>query len=309
MEEKLKEALKTSKLKRTGAGGQGCISSGDVYETDNGLVYIKKNTNTKARVMFDGEFESLKAILSTHTVRVPEPYAVVDNPTGGALIAMEYVKMNSLSKYSEQLGQQLARLHKHNEELQKRQASNSINLRSHSADEGMDYVSEFGFHITTCCGYIPQNNKWKSDWVEFYAQHLEYQLKLVEENYHDREIIELWSQLQLKLPNFFKGLTIVPSLLHGDLWSGNAAETETGPLIFDPATFYGHAEYDLSIAELFGGFSRSFYAAYHREIPKAPGYDMRSDLYRLFHYINHWNHFGGGYRSSSLSTMRRCLKY
>ena len=59
-------------------------------------------------------------------------------------------------------------------------------------------------------------------------------------------------------------------------------------VIFDPASFYGHHEFDLAIAEMFGGFTQHFYDAYHRVIPKAPGFDVRLKLYLLFHYLNHW---------------------
>lgn len=59
-------------------------------------------------------------------------------------------------------------------------------------------------------------------------------------------------------------------------------------VIFDPASFYGHHEFDLAIAEMFGGFTRDFYNSYHELIPKAPGFEKRQKLYLLFHYLNHW---------------------
>ena len=59
-------------------------------------------------------------------------------------------------------------------------------------------------------------------------------------------------------------------------------------MIFDPASFYGHHEFELAIAGMFGGFSKQFYDAYHKLIPKAPGFAIRHKLYTLFHYINHW---------------------
>lgn len=110
---------------------------------------------------------------------------------------------------------------------------------------------------------------------------------------------------QLKIPDLFRDLDIVPALLHGDLWGGNVAEDASGPVIFDPASFYGHSEYELAIAGMFGGFSGSFYAAYHSRLPRAPGFERRLQLYQLFHYLNHWNHFGAGYRGSSLSIMKK----
>lgn len=114
--------------------------------------------------------------------------------------------------------------------------------------------------------------------------------------------------LQLKIPQFFTDVEIVPALLHGDLWGGNVAECAEGPVIFDPASFYGHSEFELGIAGMFGGFSSSFYSAYHDKIPQAPGFAKRKQLYQLFHYLNHWNHFGGGYRGSSIRIMKDLLK-
>lgn len=154
-----------------------------------------------------------------------------------------------------------------------------------------------------------QVNVWQEDWVTFYArQRIQPQMDMVEKGSGDREALELWSALQLKIPDLFRDLDIVPALLHGDLWGGNVAEDSSGPIIFDPASFYGHSEYELAIAGMFGGFSRSFYSAYHSAIPKAPGFEARLQLYQLFHYLNHWNHFGSGYRGSSLSIMRNLIK-
>uniref|UniRef100_A0A8D8PPN0 protein-ribulosamine 3-kinase n=1 Tax=Cacopsylla melanoneura TaxID=428564 RepID=A0A8D8PPN0_9HEMI len=79
---------------------------------------------------------------------------------------------------------------------------------------------------------------------------------------------------------------------------------ESEAYMYDPAVFYGHHEYDLAISSMFPGFRQQFYDAYHALIPKAPGFEDRQRVYQLFHYLNHWNHFGGGYKSSSLSIMR-----
>ncbi|EPY88850.1 hypothetical protein CB1_000151010 [Camelus ferus] len=154
-----------------------------------------------------------------------------------------------------------------------------------------------------------QVNDWQQDWVTFYArQRIQPQIDMLERGSGDREARELWSALQLKIPDLFRDLDIVPALLHGDLWGGNVAEDASGPIIFDPASFYGHSEYELAIAGMFGGFSSNFYSAYHRQIPRAPGFQQRLQLYQLFHHLNHWNHFGSGYRGSSLSIMRDLVR-
>ena len=165
-------------------------------------------------------------------------------------------------------------------------------------------MSRYGFHTETCCGFLPQGNLWKEDWVDFYTEKLEEQIR----RQQDRELKALWSKLRPRVPELFAGIDVFPSLLHGDLWGGNVGQVESEPVMFDPSSFYGHHEYDLGIATMFGGFTSEFYAAYHKHIPKAPGFDGRNELYQLFHYLNHWNHFGGGYRSQSLSLMNRILK-
>ncbi|XP_068224688.1 ketosamine-3-kinase-like isoform X2 [Palaemon carinicauda] len=307
MYDAIREALGTSRFVATGQMGGGCINEGEVYEVDHGKVYLKRSSKEKARAMFDGEFESLKAMKATGTVKVPTPHIVVDNPTGGAVLCMEYLDMRSLNRHTGMLGKQLAELHLYNIEEGKKAESNDSYV-GQGEKECQQYTSKFGFHIDTCCGYLSQDNSWCDDWVDFFARKLQQQLTLVEKDYGDREARELWSKLQLKLPEYFKGIEVKPSLLHGDLWSGNASEIADCPVIFDPASFYGHHEFDLAIAGMFGGFSRRFWDEYHKVIPKAPGWNERHKLYQLFHNLNHWNHFGTGYRSGSLHLMRTLSK-
>jgi fructosamine-3-kinase len=94
-----------------------------------------------------------------------------------------------------------------------------------------------------------------------------------------------------------------PSLLHGDLWSGNAGFTSEGPVVFDPAVYYGDREADLAMTELFGGFPREFYDAYSKEWPVDDGYARRKHLYNLYHLLNHLNLFGGGYLGQVKATL------
>ncbi|XP_064170455.1 ketosamine-3-kinase-like isoform X2 [Anguilla rostrata] len=309
MEALLKKELGTSMLKASGHSGGGCISEGQSYDTDSGRVFVKINHKSQARLMFDGEAASLDAIFKTETVKVPKPMKVIDLKTGGAVFVMEHVDMRSLHKYSALLGDQLADLHLHNQRQRERRDKEEQTVGKGSGQSDVPVIEKYGFHTTTCCGYLPQVNDWQSDWVAFFTQQrLQHQLGLLEQSCGDREAQELWSQLQLKIPKMFEGAQVHPALLHGDLWSGNVAESSDGPVIFDPASFYGHGEYELGIAGMFGGFGSAFYSAYHKKLPKAPGFETRKQLYQLFHYLNHWNHFGSSYRGSSLRIMRDLLK-
>ncbi|KAM3922030.1 ketosamine-3-kinase-like [Leptodactylus fuscus] len=309
MEALLKKELNLSRVKVSGHSGGGCISQGQSYDTERGCFYVKVNHKSEARKMFEGEMASLEAILQTDTIRVPKPEKVIDQSTGGAMLVMEHLDMRSLNRQSAKLGEQLADLHLHNQRLREKLDKESGTVGKGAGQSDVSYIDRFGFHAVTCCGYIPLVNDWQEDWVTFYTRHrIQVQIDLLEESSGDREARELWSQLQLKAPQLFSGVDIVPALLHGDLWGGNVAELDTGPVIFDPASFYGHSEFELAIAGMFGGFGSSFYSAYHSKIPKTPGFEKRLKFYQLFHYLNHWNHFGSGYRGSSLSTMRSLLK-
>ncbi|XP_053425248.1 ketosamine-3-kinase isoform X2 [Nycticebus coucang] len=303
MEALLRRELDCSSVKATGHTGGGCISQGQSYDTDKGRVFVK------ARRMFEGEMASLTAILQTGTVKVPRPIKVLDAPGGGSLLVMEHLDMRGLSSYAAKLGSQLADLHLDNKNLGEKLLKEAGTVGKGGAQADRPFVDQFGFDVVTCCGYLPQVNDWQTDWVAFYAQQrIQPQMNMVEKESGDREALELWSALQLKIPDLFQGLQIVPALLHGDLWGGNVAEDPSGPVIFDPASFYGHSEYELAIASMFGGFSSAFYNAYHSKVPKVPGFEKRLQLYKLFHYLNHWNHFGSGYRGSSLSIMRNLVK-
>uniref|UniRef100_A0A670K5C8 protein-ribulosamine 3-kinase n=1 Tax=Podarcis muralis TaxID=64176 RepID=A0A670K5C8_PODMU len=295
MEKLLKSELKTSVLKAFGSSGGGCISQGQSYETDHGRVFVKINNKPQARTMFEGEMASLIAIQQTNTLRVPQP--------------IKYLKMKSLFKYSAKLGEQVADLHLYNQKLGEKIKKEENTVGKGAGQTEPHHVDKFGFHNVTCCGYIAQVNEWQSDWPTFFIRHrLQAQMDLIERDYGDREARELWSRLKPKIPEMFCDLEIIPALLHGDLWAGNVAEDESGPILFDPACFYGHSEFELAISMMFGGFSSSFFSAYHSKIPKAPGFEKRNKLYQLFNYINHWNHFGTGYRGPTLNVMRKLLK-
>ncbi|XP_062937046.1 ketosamine-3-kinase [Cynocephalus volans] len=309
MEAVLRQELGCGSVRATGHSGGGCISQGQSYDTDRGRVFVKVNPRAEARRMFEGEMASLTAILKTETVRVPKPMKVLDAPGGGSMLVMEHLDMRYLSSHAAKLGAQLADLHLDNKKLGEMLLKEAGTVGRGGGQAERPFVDQFGFEVVTCCGYLPQVNDWQKDWVVFYArQRIQPQMDMVEKESGDREALELWSALQLKIPDLFRDLEIVPALLHGDLWGGNVAEDSAGPIIFDPASFYGHSEYELAIAGMFGGFSGSFYSAYHSKIPKAPGFEKRLKLYQLFHYLNHWNHFGSGYRGSSLSIMRNLIK-
>ena len=154
----------------------------------------------------------------------------------------------------------------------------------------------FGWSRDNYIGSTPQPNGWCDDWAEFWLERrMRPQIELAKRNGFN---------VDFPATSLLKNHNPVPSLLHGDLWSGNAGFTADGPVVFDPAVYYGDREADLAMTELFGGFPREFYAAYEAAFPLESGYERRKHLYNLYHLLNHLNLFGGGYLAQVESTLR-----
>ena len=156
--------------------------------------------------------------------------------------------------------------------------------------------TRFGWQRDNYIGTTPQPNGWRDDWAQFWLeQRMRPQLSLAEKNGFPLAVPEM-ALLENHNPE--------PALLHGDLWSGNAGFTSAGPVLFDPAVYYGDREADLAMTELFGGFPREFYESYNSVWPVEAGYERRKHLYNLYHLLNHLNLFGAGYLGQVSSTLR-----
>jgi len=178
-----------------------------------------------------------------------------------------------------------------------------------------DKQKEFGFHINNTIGSTPQINDFEADWINFYREkRLKFQLDLLKKGEDgDTEIQKLGHELIDDKTRFSKLFTdiegqIKPSLIHGDLWSGNYGINKKGePVIFDPAPYFAHHEAELGIMHMFGSVPAAFYKGYHSLLPSHPGDKARLQLYQLYHYLNHYHMFGAGYRSQCLSILRHLL--
>ena len=154
--------------------------------------------------------------------------------------------------------------------------------------------SRFGWHRDNFIGATPQVNDWRDDWATFFLEcRIQPQLALARKNGYRMEFSS----------NLLKDHNPEPSLLHGDLWSGNAGFIADGPVLFDPAVYYGDREADLAMTELFGGFPARFYEAYDAACPLPEGYEARKHLYNLYHLLNHLNIFGEGYLAQVQRTL------
>lgn len=264
------------------------LSGGDINRVYllNGLEkkYFVKINKAELSGMFETEALGLQALSATQTLRIPEviTYGIADND---AFLVLEYIELCSLKGSSSQmLGQQLARLHQQQQDC-------------------------FGWAQDNFIGHNGQKNTRTEDWVSFWQEcRLGAQLELARSNGYLGDVQSLGQELILRVPDFFENYKPQASLLHGDLWSGNAAATNSGQaIIYDPACYFGDRETDIAMTELFGGFSAQFYQAYESIWPLDSGYNKRKMLYNLYHILNHLNLFGRSYLSQSEGMMRALL--
>ncbi len=251
--------------------GGGCINAASVLEGDGRKYFIKLN-RASGLEMFAAEAAGLQELSKAHAVRVPRPVCW-GAAEGSAYLAMEYLELSGGGRGGlELLGQQLAKMHRF------------------AGDK-------YGWQRDNTIGSTPQINTPSDDWVAFWRRHrLGFQLEFAAQNGYTGRLQHGGAQLLEEVGAFFTTYKPLPSLLHGDLWSGNyAVNSQSNPVIFDPAVYYGDREADLAMTELFGGFGSRFYDAYRDAYPLDPGYRVRKTLYNLYHIINHVNLFGGGY--------------
>lgn len=261
----------------------GDISAAYRLQTEHDVYFIKLNRPERL-TMFQAEAVGLQELAATCTVRVPQPvlYAKTDDY---AFLVLEFIELRSLTPVAEQLfGEQLAALHQIEQ-------------------------AYFGWHQDNTIGSTAQNNPISPNWLHFWRDHrLVTQLALAATNGYRGRLQTLGERLCVKLPLVFDGCQPQPALLHGDLWTGNAAMDEQGhPVIFDPACYYGDRLVDIAMTTLFSRFGRGFYEAYQATYPLDENSTLRQTLYNLYHILNHLNLFGAGYLRPAESMIESLL--
>ncbi|MBK5944589.1 fructosamine kinase family protein [Halorhodospira halophila] len=269
--------------RRGGAGG-GCINDAFTLSDGHRRFFVKINDAAGAE-LFETEADALRELAGAGALRVPRPIA--EGAHGGQhFLVLEHIDLSGRGDTAgyRRLGEGLAALHG-------------------------ACAAAHGWHRDNFIGATPQPNGWDEDWVRFFRERrLRHQLRLAAERGAGRRVVDAGERLAAGLGALFRDYTPAPSLLHGDLWGGNAGFARDGaPVIYDPATYYGDRETDLAMSELFGGFPSAFHEGYDAIWPRDPGYAVRRDLYQLYHVLNHFNLFGGMYRSQSQRLIDRLL--
>ncbi len=260
----------------------GCIHNSVKVQTIQGDFFVKMNQSSDAD-MFDKEFMGLRILREANEINLPVPIrsGIFENTS---FLITAYLESGIRKKdFWKKFGQDLAKLHLH--------------LNNYYGLDHDNYI-----------GRLPQKNTYRESWIKFFINNrLEIQVRMaVDHQLIDHGFTDRFKHFYKLLPDLLPEEP--PSLLHGDLWSGNFI---TGPdgyaALIDPAVYYGNREIELSFTQMFGGFDSVFYGSYSEIYPLQKGFDKRVDIYNLYPYLVHLNMFGRSYLNGVERVINRYL--
>ncbi len=223
----------------------------------------------------------LEELLRYRTIRLPQPLCC-GIAGDSAFLAMEYLPLHtgSADEWFE-LGCALAKLHQ------------------------ADIQQMYGWDEDNYLGHSPQPNRWQKQWSTFYAeQRIGWLLQLVSEKHQlELAIDEVVDIVKRRLTHHHPK----PSPLHGNLQSANIGFGPGGPLLFDPASFFGDREVDLARLELDGNTPNAFFAGYNAIWPRDEGYQARRTLYQLGYQLQQYLEQGEPCRDAAEQGLRQLL--
>jgi len=261
------------------AGGD--ISKAYCLETNHDNYFLKVNQESFALDMFQKEKLALEKIAQYNMIKVPAVFQV-GQIDGAAFLLMEFIRSSPIGSVNfKKFGIQLAEFH-------------------------LQFENSFGWENDNYIGSLHQNNVKCSDWNDFYInQRIAPQIKTaIDKNLLYESDLPSSSKLFVACKRLFPDAKASP--LHGDLWSGNYISNSEGEVfIIDPAFYFGHHEVDIAMSQLFGGFPKEFYSAYHSVIPIEPNYKERIQFLQLFYLLVHLNLFGKSYVGSVMSILNK----
>jgi protein-ribulosamine 3-kinase len=263
------------------------VGGGSINQTYEIIVdqqqrfFGKINSSSGYPGLFEMEAEGLRLLSAQMIFRIPEIIAFGRTETLQWLILEWIENRPQTNKFWKCFGEKLAALHT---------VTNDF----------------FGLDNDNYMGALKQSNKKSAQWDKFFMQErLQAQVKLATDNgYLERAQVAHFERLYAKLYDLFPKTK--PSLIHGDLWSGNfICDQNNEPVLIDPALYFGHPAMDLGMTELFGGFDDAFYQSYATNFQLPYNFREQREICRLYPLLIHLNLFGRSYLPSIKETIGR----
>lgn len=257
------------------------MSSTFRVETDSGGYFLKSLSSTDSFSIIEGEIAGLKLIAQTKSIKTPSIIKSGSEPNPFLLLSFVESEIPKAGFWT-RFGKELAALHQQTSET-------------------------FGFDIPTFCGNVQMSNRKHTKWNDFYfAERLEPEFRACRDSgQFTPSDTSLFNQFASWYHEESRFPVEPPSLIHGDLWSGNfLCGSDQTPFLIDPSVYYGHREIDLGMSELFGGFAPGFYQSYRESYPQEPGWEFRRRLAQLYHVLLHVHLFGGSFTDQALHIFR-----
>ncbi|MDA9774295.1 fructosamine kinase family protein [Saprospiraceae bacterium] len=251
--------------------GGGDSSFAFKIDTTSESYFCKYLQNDSASSNIQSEVNSLEILRKTNTCHIPEIVSTFAEGETSGLILQWIERKIANPENLENFGRKLAELH-------------------------LNQADTFGWERDNFISILPQRNTKHFSWQNFYLS--ERIIPMLEQGINKgifpAQVASKITRLEQRLIDEIP--TEKPSLLHGDLWSGNyIIDREGNPYIIDPACYFGFREMDLAMSLMFGSFSRPFYVAYQEIFPMEKGFEDRLDLLQLYPLLVHSILFGGTY--------------
>ena len=289
MEELIQKALsssnkvsKNSLIEKIIPVGGGCIHKAWCIHFQNGKRVFAKSNHIDNINMFKFESECLsvlKKFANKSYICVPKTLDLISYQNLSILF-LEWIDFKQCQQ--NHLGKGLALLHKSSSEWCQK---------------------NFGWEKEGFIGSSNQKRGWDSNWGEFFVNYRLRPQLLQAEVWGLR--VDEYEDVLIYLSSYLNNHHPRTSIVHGDLWSGNCGSTKNGlGSLYDPASYWADREVDISMTKLFGGFNREFYKGYEEIWPLDKFSKDRTDIYNLYHLLNHANIFGGSYKEKSLKILK-----
>ena len=262
--------------------GGGCIHNAWCVQFQNGKKVFAKSNHIDNIKMFQFERECLlvlKRFANESFICIPQPLDLI-RYQNISILCLEWIDLQQTQQSI--LGKGLALMHKSSTE------ENNKN---------------FGWEEEGYIGLNSQLRGWDSDWGKFFVYYRLRPQLIKAAKWGLR--VEDYEDILIYLSSYLNNHHPKVSLVHGDLWSGNCGSTENGlGSLYDPASYWGDREVDIAMTKLFGTFNKEFYKGYEEVWPLDKSSKDRTEIYNLYHLLNHANMFGGSYKENSLKILK-----